>query len=75
MRMKTTTQQLIEARNPGKDIREIILEVMGSRQGQKNIVSKTATDMEISDSTLYHWCRELGISTDDYLRTQKGEEP
>ncbi len=72
--MKTTAQQLLEARNPGKDIREIIQDAMGSRKGQKYIVSRSAMDMDISPYTLYNWCKELDISIEDYRRPTIGSD-
>ena len=68
---KTTKQQLIEARNPGKNIREVIEDIMKSRQGQRLLVTRTAVDMDISDATLYQWCRDLGIDIEGYQRPKE----
>ena len=70
---KTTAQQLLEARHPGKNIREIIEDVMRERQGQKLLVSRAAVDMDISDATLYQWCRDLGIAIEGYRKPK--DEP
>ena len=68
---KTTTQQLIEAQNPGESIREVIEDVMKSRQGQRLLVSRAAIDMNISDATIYQWCRDLGIIVEGYRRSKE----
>ena len=68
---KTTAQQLLEARNPGKSIREVIEGVMKSREGQRFMVAQAAIDMGISNGTLYQWCRDLGITIEEYRRPKE----
>ena len=63
---KTPTQMLLEAQNPGKSIQEIIKDALRSNQEDKHMVARTANDLNITAQTLYNWCRELGINTDEF---------
>ena len=72
--VKTPTQEKLEAQK-GKDITAIVPEALETRRG-RHVVALAAVDLEISDATLYAWCRELGINIDSFRFAPVGpQEP
>ena len=65
--LKSYTQQKLEAQRGG-DIREIVIESLRQHRGLWNMVMLVSVDLEITDTTLYRWCDELGIDMDEYRR-------
>ena len=65
MVVKTPTQMLLEARNPGKSIKEIIEDALRNNQGER-MIPKTANALDVTPTTLYHWCRDLDINIDRF---------
>ena len=69
--LKSYTQQKLEAQRGG-DIREIVIESLRQHRGLRNMVMLVSVDLEITDTTLYRWCDELGIDIDEYRRPAVG---
>ena len=69
--MKSYTQQKLETQRGG-GIREIVIDSLRRHRGRRNLVMLVSVDLEITDSTLYRWCEELGINIDEYRRAGKG---
>jgi transcriptional regulator with XRE-family HTH domain len=62
---KTREQERLESLK-GKPIRQVIVDALEARRGQKNLVQAVAIDLEVSDGTVYAWCREFAIKVSDY---------
>ncbi len=65
--MKSPTQEKLEAQRK-KDIRDIITGVLEKFRGRRNMLVLVAADLEVTGTTLYRWCEELGIDINDYRR-------
>lgn len=64
--LKTDKQQLIEARNEGRDWREVFRGALDRYRGRRYLVFLVASDLGISHQTVYDWCKALGINLNDY---------
>ena len=62
---KTLAQRLIEHRY-GKDLDQILRDALEARRGQKRFVQLAASDLGLSDATLYQWAKQTGVSVDGY---------
>ena len=62
---KTPTQGKLEAER-GKDIRQILIDCLESRRGQRNKINKIAIDLDVTAPTIYRWCEEIGIDIEEY---------
>ena len=63
---KTPIQEKLEAQQH-LDIRDIVMAALEKfREQRKNMVIKAALELDISDATLYLWCRDLDIDIDSY---------
>ena len=71
--LKSYTQQMLEAQRGG-DIREIVIDSLRQHRGLRNMVMLVSVDLEITDTTLYRWCADLGIDIDEYRRPAEAEE-
>ena len=69
--MKTPTQEKLEAQR-GQDIKQIVTEALETHRG-KFAALRASMELEISDATLYSWCREYGIAVEDYTIGAEGE--
>ena len=67
--IKSYTQQRLEVQREA-DIREIVMAAFRRAQAHRNMVTLVAVDLGITAATLYNWCRELGISIDDYRKQE-----
>ncbi len=65
--VKSPTQEKLEAQRQS-DIRSIIIATLTRYRGRRNMVLLVAVDLEITDTTLYRWCSDLGIDIDEYRR-------
>ena len=65
--LKSYTQQKLEAQRGG-DIRDIVIDSLRQHRGLRNMVMLVSVDLEITDTTLYNWCEDLGIDIDEYRR-------
>ena len=65
--MKTDKQIVLELRT-GMPIEEIVRDALEKHRGDPLFMLRAAVEMEVSDSTLYNWCRSLDIDVDDYRR-------
>ena len=70
---RTLLQEKLELQH-GKPIEDLLKATLEAHRGQKGLPYLVATDIGISDGTLYWWCRELGIDIDDYRRPAVREE-
>ena len=61
---KTPVQEKLEAQQ-GKDIREIVTEALEQFRGT-GAVPQAAASVGVSKATFHQWCRELGISPQNY---------
>ena len=68
----TPTQEKLQFQQ-GKDIETILKDALESRRAQKHMVARAALDLELTDATVYQWCREFGIDIDDYRCPLTGE--
>ncbi|MFQ6030508.1 MAG: hypothetical protein ACE5Q6_23785 [Dehalococcoidia bacterium] len=66
MPRKTDKQLLLEARNPGKTIKEIITEALEAHRGEPHLVEVAAADLGISKGTMGGWCRENDVDVDQF---------
>ena len=57
---KTILQQKLELQWR-KPVRQLLLDTLESHRGEPHAVRNTASDLDITDSTIYKWCREWGI--------------
>ncbi len=71
--LKSYTQQKLEAQRGG-DIREIVIDSLRQHRGLRNMVVLVSVDLEITDTTLYRWCEDLGIDIDEYRRPAKAAQ-
>ena len=65
--IKSYTQQKLEVERGG-DIRDIVTNSLRQYRGRRNMVMLVAVDLEITDTTLYRWCEDLGVNIDEYRR-------
>ena len=72
--MAKTREQLRLESLYGRPIREILIGALEAHRGQKNLASVVAIDLEVSDGTVYSWCRELAIDVSDYAHPRAVEE-
>jgi hypothetical protein len=63
---KTDKQLLLEARNPGKGIREILIEVLEEHRGEPHLIEVAAANLGISKGTMGSWCREWQIDVNQF---------
>ena len=63
---KTDKQLLLEARNPGKSIREILIEALERRRGEAHLVEVAAGDLGVAKATLSTWCREYRVEVNQF---------
>lgn len=66
MPLKSYTQQALEAQHGNKPTKQILLEALDSRRGEKNLVQKVALHLGLSDATIYNYCRDLNIDLSQY---------
>lgn len=69
---KTPTQEKLEAQR-NKDIREILIESLEQYRGKKNLAALVAIDLDVSDGSVYLWCRANNIDIDAYRFGQPEE--
>ena len=62
---KSPTQLMLEAQRH-LDIRDILLDLLKTYQGQKNLMMRVGVELGVSDATVYRWCEELGIDIKEY---------
>ena len=70
---RTLLQEKLELQH-GKPIEDLLKTTLEAHRGQKGLPYLVATDIGISDGTLYWWCREFGIAIDEYRRPGVREE-
>ena len=70
---KTDKQLMLEAQR-GKDLPDIIREVLENHRGAKHLVQRAAIDLNISGATLWIWCNDHDISIDDYKQHRVSPE-
>ena len=63
--MKTDKQTVIELQR-SKPIEQVLQETFERHQGKKLLVAHVALDLDVTDATVYNWCRDLGIDIDEY---------
>ena len=67
---KTTAQEKLEYQHrtatgePGQ-IKQIVIDVLEKYRGRR-VMLLAAVDLEITDTTLYNWCHDLGIDPESY---------
>jgi ribosome-binding factor A len=63
--IKTTMQQKLEAQR-GQDIRQILEEALEHQRAKKHMVVMVAAELDLTDATVYQWCKQFGINIDEY---------
>ena len=58
-------QALLEAQR-NQPIREIVAEALERHKGEKSAVQRASIDLDVTDATLYNWCRELELDLNHY---------
>jgi hypothetical protein len=66
MARKTDKQLLLEAKNPGKSIREILVETLEKHRAEPHLVEVAANELGVSKGTMGIWCRENDIAVEDF---------
>ena len=66
--MKTDKQELLEIRHGGKPWGRILRDTLEEYRGHRNQVARVAVALNLSNATVYNWCRDLGIDIDEYRR-------
>ena len=64
---KTTLQQKLELEWQ-KPLEELLLDALNSHRGEPHAVRATAVELDIADSTIYKWCKQLDICTKHWTR-------
>lgn len=69
--VKSPTQEKLEYQRPtvtGEpgQIRQIVIDVLEKYQGRRNWLLLVAIDLEVTDTTVHNWCKDLGIALDDH---------
>ena len=64
---KSPTQEKLEAQR-NQDIRDVVVGAFRKFQGRRNMLVLVAADLEVTGTTLYRWCENLGIDIDEYRR-------
>ena len=65
--LKSPTQEKLEAQR-NQDIKDIVIGVFRKYRNHRNMLIQVAGDLDVSHTTVYRWCEELGIDIDDYRR-------
>ena len=77
MAKMTPIQEKLEVQKK-MGIQQIIRDALGNHRGRKNMVHAAAIDLGITGTTIYQWCRELGIDLEEYhkpaLKEETGQE-
>ena len=69
---KTLKQEKLEVQRK-KEIGQIIRETLENHRADKNMAQSAAIDLGITSGTMYQWCRELGISLEEYHKPPPSE--
>ena len=65
--LKSYRQQRIEAKNDGREFRDIFLHRLEQSKGTGTaLVPLIALHFQVSTNTVYNWCRDLEIDLNDY---------
>ena len=51
-----------------------MIDSLRQHRGLRNMVMLVSVDLEITDTTLYRWCEDLGIDIDEYRRPAKAAQ-
>ena len=63
--LKTDKQLLLEARR-GKELKDIVVELLEEYRDEKFVTMKVALELDVSTQTLLNWARDLGIDISAY---------
>ena len=68
---KSPTQEKLEAQR-NQDIIDVVVGAFRKFEGRRNMLVLVAADLEVTGTTLYRWCSDLGIDIDEYRRPAVG---
>ena len=64
--LKSFTQQTVEARNEGRDIKEILLALLEKHRGEENMTTMVAAELRVSHQTIRNWCHKFDLDLNLY---------